>query len=252
MKQLRYLAIIALLQACNGTQPTNTADSTVVTADSSTQVQPAATAQSDLDTLHVNGKVWYISPATESEFKGADSIAVDTSEIRMFAKVGHDISYRHGDTLFVKAENGKIATFVNNKSDNDDYAHYQLQGILKEANQVYVLGSFYEWSDGYLVDLKTGKKQEIYYNPNVSPNKQFIITSSYDLVAAFVDNGFMFLERKGNGEYTKVDHKILKDWGTDEFRWLDDATLVAERKRVNEANGYEETIDYIKISIKDK
>ena len=164
------------------------------------------------------------------------SFSADSISEKDFLKQDSRVS-RVKDGLLFTLSNGETKLLKENKTtEGDDYAAYSFQQALDDIGQWLVAGSYYESYDYILVDQEDGTETRLWGYPILSPDKKNFLTSSVDLEAGFVPNGFQLwsVEEK---KPVKVYEVNLADWGFTNMIWTNDNHIIAEQTIRDSATG---------------
>lgn len=223
-KHLALLWLVAMAAACDNNKPV------VQTAtDSAPAVAPPAAVAGNiaLDTFMLGDKTCLVYKTTESPFEERSSDGVDEVKVEEAVLTKDTLVRRAGDTLFLSMEKGEPVAMVNNNSDGDDYVQYRYQKFIPEINSYCIYGGYYEALDYILLNRATGENVHIWGEPVLSPDKKHVVCTSFDLEAGFIPNGFQLFEYN-NGKLENKGDVTLEKWGSNNVKWLDDKTLLAE------------------------
>ncbi|MES2560484.1 MAG: hypothetical protein V4590_12125 [Bacteroidota bacterium] len=150
------------------------------------------------------------------------------------------------DTATYKKVNGAIRLPVDEKwrpfvlftdtllhTDNSNIREYYYVGQFDKIGFYIVGGSFWEHSEYYLIDKRTGKQTITWSSPTISPNGKFIANLSMMYGLEGVPNGIQVwrVDRQENNQlepvslskYVEIDQQI---WAPDDFVWETDHSVV--------------------------
>jgi hypothetical protein len=150
------------------------------------------------------------------------------------------------DTIIFKNVKGEIKLPVAQKwkpyviftdtllnTDNSDVRQYDYVGQFDKIGFYIVSGSFWEYSEYYLIDKKTGRQTTLWSSPTISPNDKFIANLSMTYGFEGVPNGIQVwrIDRNEHNEAEPVslskqlelDQQI---WAPDDFVWETDNSII--------------------------
>ncbi len=206
----------------------------------------AKTLISEIDTFYGGNNLLIVADTTELAFNAYFNFKPDTSENNNIKKDARFVS-RNNDTLNLKLDNGTIKKLVSDKNmESEDFSAYSYIGKLNDINYYLIFVSYYEAYQYLIVNAKTGKETYICGAPAVSPNKKYLLTSNFDLIAGFVYNGMEMYDVGSDSLKTNWKRELTK-WGACDIAWIDDNTLVAKKQRIDSTT-QNSVSSYVKIT----
>ncbi len=185
------------------------------------------------DTLTIGAKVYNMQDLADSNFTFDDFDFTEDSDSLSIEK-SKDVASRHGDTLFLKCDNGRIVKLKNINSDGDDMEYFSFAGLNKDINGYVVSRMRYEYYDVLIINKHTGDSLFAIGYPVVSPNKQQFVCVNMDMEAGFTTNGIQLFKIE-NDMYISVGLRELNNWGPEKVMWKNDSTLIVNVvERTNE------------------
>lgn len=150
------------------------------------------------------------------------------------------------DTTIFKNVNGKIklpiaekwrpfVTFTDTllNTDESEVKQYYYVGQFEKIGFYIVGGSFWEHSEYYLIDKRTGRQTITWSSPTISPTDKFIANASMTYGLEGVPNGIQIwrIERNQNNQlepvslskHLELDQQI---WAPDDFVWETDNSII--------------------------
>ncbi|MCB2378923.1 hypothetical protein LGH70_15085 [Hymenobacter sp. BT635] len=235
---------LALLASCGHDQPAVT--ETTPTAPETPAAGPATVAApvpvltsadvvtaTDHDTLRTSdGQTVSVQRTTLAVWQKAQPDPLpalpDSVDSPTIAQTGGRVQ-RLGQALTFKAANGRTVTLQNDTTDGEDAVVYMYWGSLPKAHQWVANAWLYEGRAVVLIDQRTGQRTNIWGHPSTSPDGQYILASSSDLVATFDPNGFQLLQIRPGGPQL-VWQRELANWGPAAVRWRADGSAVVKQE----------------------
>jgi hypothetical protein len=135
----------------------------------------------------------------------------------------NDLVERRDDKLFMKLENGQSIVLVNNQKITETVC-YEFKDYIPELNSYFIDISYYEGNEYCLINKNTGFKLIIPGLFVVSPNKTHFVSYNSDIVARYSNNGFV-IYRFENNKFIKEYDVLLKDWGPENARWINNIEI---------------------------
>lgn len=173
-----------------------------------------------------------ITKATADDFDNAkksylDKIVYDTTTYRKMSgeiKLPIDEKWR----TFVTFTDTLI-----NEVEAEDVRQYYYVGQFEKIGFYIVGGSFWEHSEYYLIDKRTGRQTTTWSSPTISPSDKFIANLSMTYGLEGVPNGIQIwrIDRNENNQiepislskHLELDQQI---WAPDDFVWESDYSLI--------------------------
>jgi hypothetical protein len=242
-KMTRQLTIILtfLLAACG--QNSQSVDKTLT--------KNKATTNDSLQTFSITN-------ATADDFNKAKKSFIDKTlyDTTTFKKVNGEIK------LPVDEKWRPFVTFTDTllNTDNSDIRQYYYVGQFEKIGFYIVGGGFWEHSEYYLIDKRTGRQTVTWSSPTISPTDKFIANLSMTYGLEGVPNGIQVwrIDRNQNNQvepislskHLELDQQI---WAPDDFYWETDNSLIlkvaAVDKYMNE-NGQPNENDFYYLRLK--
>ncbi len=204
-------------------------------------------------------QTFQITKATAEDFNNAKKSFVDKTlyDTITFRKVNGEIKL---------PTNEKWRPFVTFKdtllnTDNSDVRQYYYVGQFDKIGFYIVGGSFWEHSEYYLVDKRTGRRTTTWSSPTLSPKDKFIANLSMTYGLEGVPNGIQVwrIDKHENNQvepislskHLELDQQI---WAPDDFVWESDNSIIlkvaAVDKYMNESGQPNETdFYYLRLKI---
>lgn len=201
-----------------------------------------------------------IASATVGDFNKAKKIFVDKTlyDSATYRKVKGEIK------LPIEEKWRPFITFSDTllNTDNSDVRQYYYIGQFNKIGFYIVGGSFWEHSEYYLIDKRTGKQTTIWSAPTISPSDKFIANLSLVYGLEGVPNGIQIwrIEKNENNQvepisiskHLELDQQI---WAPDDFVWETDNSIILKvasvDKYMNESGlPNENDFYYLRLKIK--
>jgi hypothetical protein len=140
----------------------------------------------------------------------------------------------HTDSCFYLVTDEFKDTLCDNLNDDfsDEYIDYKYLGFWDSLNYCVFETAIYEELVYFLYDMIDGEQTFLWNVPVLSPERNFIITSSFDLVAGFQPTGLQLLEFKEEKCEKKFELEF-ESWGPDSCFWINANELVFKRVVLN-------------------
>jgi len=121
-------------------------------------------------------------------------------------------------------------TLCDNLNDDfsDEYIDYHFLGHWDSLKYAIFESGIYEELIYFIYNIENGNKTFLWNIPVLSPDKKFVLTSSFDLVAGFQPNGiqmFEIIEKKIEKEF-EIEFEL---WGPDSCYWINENEVVFKR-----------------------
>lgn len=199
-----------------------------------------------------------ITKATADDFNKAKKSFVDKTlyDTTTFKKVNGEIK------LPVDEKRRPFVTFTDTllNTDNSDIRQYYYVGQFEKTGFYIVGGGFWEHSEYYLIDKRTGRQTVTWSSPTISPTDKFIANLSMSYGLEGVPNGIQVwrIDRNQNNKvepislskHLELDQQI---WAPNDFYWDTDNSLILEvaavDKYMNE-NGKPNENDFYYLRLK--
>ena len=144
---------------------------------------------------------------------------------------------RTPEGLRFRLKNGETKLLKENTDrDGEDFAAYHFLQPLDTIGQWLLMGAYYEAWDYVLIDQEDGNENHLWGRPVLSPDRKYFLTGMVDLEAAFVPTGFQLWGFENNKPVLRWE-KELTDWGSDNFIWTKNNTIIADQTYRDEASG---------------
>lgn len=150
------------------------------------------------------------------------------------------------DTIAFKKVNGEIKLPINEKwkpfvifkdtlvnTDDSDIKEYYYAGQFEKIGFYIVGGIFWEHSEYYLINKRTGRQTTIWSSPTISPKNKFIANLSMAYGLEGEPNGIQIwrVDRQKNNQtepislskHIEIDQQI---WAPDDFVWETDHSIL--------------------------
>jgi|WetSurMetagenome_2_1015567.scaffolds.fasta_scaffold308669_1 hypothetical protein len=250
MRSIIYIGLIFLITACNHK---NAAKSQSDTDSINHKIKIESVDISDNsmvnnepykleDTVMINNRIFKLDSIPETTYSSINTrtikwtTSIDTSLLRIFA-----------DNIIVKVADSAIV-FKSDTSYGESLVKYKYGCTFPEINLIQIHASYWEWSREFLINYKNGEKIILWGNPNISPNKKHIISSSADLVACEMPNGIQ-LFKIGDGKIENIFEKEITKWEPSEIKWESDTSILIKIAIVD--SEYQRHFTYRRMIIKD-
>lgn len=222
----------------------------------SNAVDPSST--SEKVTAQDSLKTFSISKATADDFNKAKKAFIDKTlyDTSAFRKVNGEIN------LPIDEKWRTSVTFTDTllNTDESDSREYFYVGQYEAIGFYIVGGIFWEHSEYYLVDKRTGSQTKLWSSPSISPNEKFLANLSLPFGLEGAPNGIQVwrIDRNEHNQvepisiskYIEIDQQI---WSPDDFCWETDHSLIlkvaAVDKYMNE-NGQPNENDFYYLRLK--
>jgi hypothetical protein len=199
-----------------------------------------------------------LTKATADDFNKAKKTFVDKTlyDTTTFRKVNGEIK------LPVDEKWRPFVTFTDTllNTDESDVRQYYYVGQYEKIGFYIVGGSFWEHSEFYLIDKRTGRQTTLWSSPSISPNDKFLANLSITYGLEGVPNGIQIwridrneynqIEPISISKYLELDQQV---WAPDDFSWETDNSIIlkvaAVDKYMNE-NGQPNVNDFYYLRLK--
>jgi hypothetical protein len=219
----KYLFFLLVITSCADKKP---APQQAVVSE-----QPAEQPKIPIDTIEIGSKRFFIYDMDTSPFDADPEVESDSAEFKLLTgNDGNGHVKRKGNNLIITTDNGKRVVLTDkddDAEDGDSYAEYTYTGYLPDIKQYGIMATYYESMDFLLVNQLTGETIHTWGAPIISPDKKYFVCASYDLEAAFLENGLQLFSY-ANGKITPVGEIELEKWGPGQIKWQDNNTLIVE------------------------
>lgn len=189
------------------------------------------------DTLHTgNGLVLQLNPGSKNDFATEPRSQILYSEARTIRQEGNGRVYRKGHTLFVRTFNGPTLRFSDDtyqmrKDENEEMdTHCQFSGSVPGRPYWIVDSLQWERYQPFLINKYSGQTTSLSWNPEISPNRAFLLVATPGLDIESTLNGLQ-LWAISNQTVTLLWTKTLQNWQPQQVRWLDNHTIAIEQLR---------------------
>jgi len=126
---------------------------------------------------------------------------------------------RKNGSITIKLINGSTVTFKDVGIDSEDVRLYAVVKFFPAISYALVSAAYWEGSQYYLIDIRSGAQTEIEGDAAVSPNGQRIAVWNRDLDADYAPNALVVYRISTSGLF--VEFKATpEDWGPDSLRWV--------------------------------
>lgn len=189
------------------------------------------TLTNDKVTIIDSLETFSITKATADDFNKAKKSFIDKTlyDTTTFRKVNGEIK------LPVDEKWRPFVTFTDTllNTDNADLRQYNYEGQYDKIGFYIVGGSFWEHSEYYLIDKRTGGQTTTWGFPIISPSDKFIANLSMKYGLEGVPNGIQIwridrnehnqIEPISLSEHLELDQQI---WAPDDFAWETDNSII--------------------------
>jgi hypothetical protein len=201
---------------------------------------PSAYRYAHLDTLMVGEKIVRLYPGARDIYERlpvqewlvnqaaseGDEIDPEAEERRRLRKA--TTAQRAGRTLALKCQNGKAVRLVNNPTeDYDTSVLYEYVATLPRIHHWLIAVRLYEGGYYLLVDQHTGRQTIVWSPPSVSPNGDYFVCGSSDVLARYEPSGLQVWSMKSGRPLLLWERQT--EWGVSQPRWLDGHTILFEQ-----------------------
>lgn len=131
--------------------------------------------------------------------------------------------------FYIKNGNFKD-TLCDNLNDDfsDEYIDYHFLGHWDSLKYAIFESGIYEELIYFIYNMENGNKTFLWNIPVLSPDKKFVLTSSFDLVAGFQPNGIQMFEIN-NKTFEKQFEIEFDSWGPDSCYWVNENEVIFKR-----------------------
>jgi hypothetical protein len=138
------------------------------------------------------------------------------------------------DSCFVVYMTQRIDTLCDNLKDDfsDEYIDYSYKGHWDSLNFLIFETAIYEELIYFIYDLDKGKKVYLWNQPILSPDKEMILSYSYDLIAGFQPNGIQMFRITDQGLVKEFELEFF-NWGPDSCYWLNNNEFILKRNIID-------------------
>lgn len=188
------------------------------------------------DTLHVGDLVLRLVPGSKSDFAPVPPNRLPFSEARTIRQAGDGRVRRIGHTLVVRPFNGPVLRFSDNtyqmRKDNNEEADTHCQFLGSVPGRPYWLVDSLQWEryQPFLVNKYSGRATLLFWDPEISPNRQLLFVASPGLDIESNLNGLELLAISDR-DVKLLWTKTLRNWQPHQARWLDNHTIAIEQLR---------------------
>lgn len=189
------------------------------------------------DTLHVGqGIVLRLEPGSKSDFAKISRSQPSFSEARVIRQKGNGRVYRVGHTLIVRPFNGPPLRFSDDTyqmrgDENEDIdTRCIFSGNVPDRPYWIVDSLQYERYQPFLINKYSGRATLLSWDPEISPNRQFLLIATPGLDIESSLNGLELLTISDH-EVSSLWTKTLNSWQPQQVRWLNNHTIAIEQLR---------------------
>lgn len=236
MNKTVIFAALALLWACTPSK-VETASSQDTT--SSVTDAPEEVPAGNFPQLDVNH--FTVIDTTDIFFvKSSDSVKIVTREEGEKSALQRDARVtRTSEGLQFRLKNGETKLLKETRdTDGEDFTSYNFIEPMDNIGQWLLMGGYYEAWDYVLIDQEDGSENHLWGSPVLSPDGKYFLTGMVDLEAAFVPTGFQLWSFENNKPVLRWEKELTDgDWGSDNFIWANNNTIIAEQTYRDEASG---------------
>lgn len=142
---------------------------------------------------------------------------------------------RSGAQLVIALPNGKKKTYVDfpdEKNHGVQGRWYNLVDYYPEIGYGLVAVQYYEGGTYYLVNVTTGKDEDIISIPHISPDKKRVAVANVDLESGYTPNVLSVFELGPDG-LVKEFLETPDDWGAGDLQWKSNEEIAFTQYRLN-------------------
>lgn len=160
------------------------------------------------------------------------------------------------DTLNYKKQNNKLILPISNnktviyidtlspESESTDYRIYNYLGHFPEIGYYIIQAGFYEYASFYLIDMKTGKENELLGFPKFSPKQSYLININEMGGMGDEQIGYQIWKfKKKEKSFIKIFEFDQFEWYPIDFIWENDNSAIIKVISFN-SKDYNDGIDY--------
>ncbi|MFL5762715.1 MAG: hypothetical protein ACJ77K_02160 [Bacteroidia bacterium] len=179
----------------------------------------------EFDSIRINNVTYKLDPITAAEFF---SVKAERGEISDQELIDDSANVkRDGNKITFHLENGKDTMIVNDSSE-EDLAYFSYEKDMKDIGYWLLFVSYYEGSSFLVISKADGAQTYMWGYPLVSPDKKHVLSASFDLEAAFCENGIQ-LFTLSDVRLTHNFDKEIPAWGPSDVRWKDNSSIYIEQ-----------------------
>lgn len=170
------------------------------------------------------------APSGEAEsVPSPEPHAEDVSEAAYLARFPH-LASREGPVLTLQLADGRRLRFEDRPEPGEGWEQTEFLGPLQGSPWLLLRRGFLEAGHYLLVNVDNGEQVPLDSPPRLSPDHQWLLTSSIDLVAGFFPNRLAIhrLTDTAAPLVFEIDG-YAEGWGPDEARWIDARTVAYTR-----------------------
>lgn len=189
-----------------------------------------------LDTLHVGrGVVLRLVPGSKADFPTVPHL-LPFSEASLIRQQGNGRVRRAGPTLVVRPFDAPTLRFSDNtyqmRNDQNEEADSQCRFLGSIPGRPYWLAdsALWERSQPFLINKQSGRITPLDWEPEISPNRQRLLTASPGLDSPASDNTIQLLAINDQ-QVTLLWTRALAHWQPQQVRWLNNHTIAIEQFR---------------------
>ena len=170
--------------------------------------------------------VSHISAAQEKRCKSQNTTPVqckvekkELAELRKYP----DLVTRSGPILRFKTQNGNLVELVDVHNNSDRDRIYTFVGRLNGIDFALIDVTYWEGGTNLLVDLRSGKTEDIKGEPIVSPNREKIVSSVFGGISGYFKTTINVYRITPGGLVMEWSHQPA--WEPSELRWINDSKI---------------------------
>lgn len=168
----------------------------------------------------------HVSAAQDERCKSQNTTpvqcAVEKKELAELRKYPGLIT-RSGPTLRIKIQNGNPVELVDVHNNSDRDRIYTFVGRLNGIDFALIDVAYWEGETNLLVDLRSGKIEDIKGKPIVSPNREKIVSSVFGGISGYIQTTINIYRITPGGLVMEWSHQPA--WEPSELHWINDSKI---------------------------
>lgn len=170
--------------------------------------------------------VSHVSAAQDERCKSHNTTpvqcAVEKKELAELRKYPGLIT-RSGPILRFKIQNGNPVELVDVHNNSDRDRIYTFAGRLNGIDFALIDVTYWEGGTNLLVDLRSGKIEDIKGEPIVSPNREKVVSSVFGGISGYFQTTINIYRITPGGLVMEWSHQPV--WEPSELRWINDSKI---------------------------
>lgn len=157
--------------------------------------------------------------------------AVEQKELAELKKYS-DLITRSGPSLRFKIQNGNAVELVDVHNNSDKDRIHTFVRRLKGIDFALVDVAYWEGGTNLLIDLRSGKIEDIKGEPIVSPNREKIVSSVFGGISGYLQTTINIYRITPGGLVMEWSYQPI--WEPSELRWINDSKIALTKNYLDE------------------